>query len=328
MKIAVYAEADKGSVTTETKELFALGGQLAGAYNGELQGIVLGSCCLAAGEQLIQLGAKTIYTVEHPLLDSFETRLYARALIALFQKHTTPDLLLFSHNQTGRDLVPFLAVQLKAGACLDCTDLTFNEKTGLFHGVHPFYGGNVVGLYTTNNKPQLFTMRKGGRDCTYQSVANNTEIIPVSIELNSTQILARVIKRTFAPPGEDKLEDASVIVSGGRGIGGTEGFALLRELAAALGGTVGASRSAVDAGWIEAERQIGLTGKFVNPDLYIAVGISGATQHMAGCSTAKTIIAVNRDPESPIFRRAHYGIIADYKNIIPLMIKKSQRQKC
>jgi len=124
------------------------------------------------------------------------------------------------------------------------------------------------------------------------------------------------------------LEDASVIVSGGRGIGGTEGFALLRELAAALGGTVGASRSAVDAGWIEAERQIGLTGKFVNPDLYIAVGISGATQHMAGCSTAKTIIAVNRDPESPIFRRAHYGIIADYKNIIPLMIKKSQRQKC
>lgn len=321
MKIAVYAEADKGAVTTETKELFTLGAQLAEKYNGELQAIVMGPGCLAASAQLTQLGAKRIYTVEHPLLDSFETRLYARALIALFQKHKAPDLILFSHNQTGRDLVPFLAVQLKAGACLDCTDLTFNDSTGLFYGVHPLYGGNVAGLYTTNNKPQLFTIRKGGRDCSCRPVENNAEIIPVNIDLNGTEILTRVVQRTFAPPGEGKLEDASVIVSGGRGIGGPEGFALLRELAAAFGGAVGASRSAVDAGWIEAERQIGLTGKFVHPDLYIAVGISGATQHMAGCSAAKTIIAVNNNPEAPIFRRAHYGIIADYKKVLPLMIK-------
>ncbi|MHB1043993.1 MAG: electron transfer flavoprotein subunit alpha/FixB family protein [Eubacteriales bacterium] len=327
MKVAIFAEAAGTSVSSATKELFTLGTRLVKQVNGELLAILLGPDGRTLADQLIRLGADKVYIVDHPLLANYQAYLYARALKALFQEDIAPDLVLFSNNQTGRDLIPLLAVQLQVGACMDCTDLTYSKATGLFNGVHPFYGGNAVGLFTTRNKPQLFAVRKGIQTPASPSMENQGEVFQIEIDLNTIQTLTRIIKKTPPPVGEIKLEDAPVIVSGGRGLGGPEGFVLLRELAETLGGAVGASRSAVDAGWIEVDRQIGLTGKFVRPNLYIAVGISGAAQHMTGCSASKTILAINNDPEAPIFSRAHYGVVADYKRVVPLMIKMVKKNR-
>jgi electron transfer flavoprotein alpha subunit len=326
MEIAIFAETTDKSVCKTTKELFTLAKRLAKTSGSNLAAILLTEENKEAAYELIQLGASRVYILAHCMLGEFQIEFYATALKNLFATIYRPDIVLFGHTDAVRSLVPYLAVQLQTGACLDCVDVCFDVSTREFYGTHSFYGGNVLGCFITKNKPQIFTIRQGCTDAANGSQENQGEIIQVTPEFGMARVLTKVIN-TLRPSNAGRLEDATVIIGGGRGIGGAEGFTLLAELANILGGVVGASRSAVDAGWIEPERQIGLTGKFVNPNIYIAIGISGATQHMTGCSRAKTIIAINNDPEAPVFQRAHYGVVADYKKIVPAMIRQLKSMK-
>ena len=320
MKIAIFAEMAGNNVSRGTKELFSLGKRLAQTCNADLAAILLAAPGQTSADELVQLGAAKVYMIEHPLLVEHQTGIYVEALKKIFEIER-PDVVLFSHNETARNIVPYLAQQLQVGACMDCIDVSFDITTGECQGSHPFFGGNIIGSFATKRKPQCFTIRQACQEIASISEDTRGEVVQIKPDFGMLGFLTKIVS-TIRPSSVSRLEDATVIISGGRGIGGSEGFLLLAELASVLGGVVGASRSAVDAGWIEPERQIGLTGKFVHPDIYIAVGISGAMQHMTGCFAAKKIIAINSNPEAPIFHRAHYGIVADYRKILPVIIRQ------
>jgi electron transfer flavoprotein alpha subunit len=236
-----------------------------------------------------------------------------------------PEIVLFGHDIIGRDLAPRLAVRIGAGCCMDCLDVDYNAERKSFYGIHPVYGGNVINFLSSRRRPYLFTIRPRCQETAVRDKSRKGEIITVDISLDGIRQRTRIVGYSKLSSEGLRLEDARVIVSGGRGLGGPEGFEVLNELAALLNGTVGASRAAVDSGWIDPSKQIGLTGKFVSPQLYIAVGISGASQHMTGCAASKTIVGVNTNPEAAIFKRAHYGVVGDYRLIIPKMIPEFKK---
>jgi electron transfer flavoprotein alpha subunit len=325
MKIVILAGATGGKVNKMTAELMGLGNRLAEMTKGEIYVALLGAQQAeeVAGE-LIHLGAQKVYLFSEEVLDIYQADLYSQVLDTLIRE-IDPDTLLFGHDIIGRELAPKLAIRIGAGCCMDCMDVVYNPEEDRFSGIHPVYGGNVINFLTSRRRPFLFTIRSRCQEPAEADQARTGEIIKVNISLDGIRQRTRIVGYSKSEGGELRLEDARVIVSGGRGLGGPEGFVILKELASVLGGAVGASRAAVDAGWIEASRQVGLTGKFVSPHLYVAVGISGAPQHMTGCAASKTIVCVNTNPEAPIFKRAHYGVVGDYKLIIPKIIPEFKK---
>lgn len=325
----VFVEVDSdGKAKNAGLELLNPGKRLAKAQGGSLTAVLIGANLEEASRLSVKYGAEKVILVEGEEYMHYSTDAYAAAFCELIQKYE-PESILVGATVNGRDLAPRIASRLKTGLTADCTSLDYDEESGNIAWTRPAFGGNLMAMILCpNHRPQIGTVRPGVFKKSNPDESATAEVIHESIHVSEDSIRTRLLEVIKEVAGElVDLEAAEVIVSGGRGLGGAEKFAMLKELADALGGVVGASRAAVDAGWISHAHQVGQTGKTVGPKMYIACGISGAIQHLAGMSGSKTIVAINNDPEAPIFGAADYGIVGDLNEVVPALIAEIKRLK-
>ncbi|MCR5181573.1 MAG: electron transfer flavoprotein subunit alpha/FixB family protein [Clostridia bacterium] len=303
-------------------ELMGEARKLADASGQKLCAVVVGKDTSAACEKLNSLRADIIYRIEHPLLAQYTTEGFCKVISELIQTEH-PDIFLFGATHVGRDLAPRIAARIHTGLTADCTGLAIDPETGNLMQTRPAFGGNIMAtIACLNHRPQMSTVRPGVMDKAEEDPDNKSEVRFVSPDLKSEDIHIEIIEQVCEKLQKVSLTDAKVIVSGGLGIGSREEFSMLRELADMLGGTVAGSRAAVEAGFIDADRQVGQTGTTVKPDIYFAVGISGAIQHLAGMKDSKLIIAINKNREAPIFEVADFGLVGDYREVIPKIMEE------
>jgi len=266
-------------------------------------------------------GADKIYMVDHEVLARYRTGPFTDVLTGLINKHK-PEIVLYGATTKGRDFASRVAARIKAGLTADCTELSINPETKLLEQTRPAFGGNVMATILCEfTRPQMATVRPKVMSPQDFVEGAEAEVVPINVSLDEKTVATKILEVIHDDSGSDvNLTEADIIVSGGRGLGGPEHFAVVEELANALGAAVGASRATVDAGWIPATHQVGQTGKTVHPKLYIACGISGAVQHLAGMSSSDCIVAINKDPDAPIFNVAHYGIVGDLFQVVPAMV--------
>lgn len=319
--VMIYGESVEGKLATITTELLGCGRKLADDLGQELCAVLVGSDVSDLAQEAIAFGADKVYVVDDPLLKDYQTDSYV-SVMEKAVKQTSPQILLLGHNSIGRDLAPRLAFRLGTSVSTDCTDLSIDPDSKLLLQTKPVYGGNAQAIFTCESFPQMATVRTKAMSPLEPDTSRQGEVINVEAGLAPSAIRTRVLEKVREEVEGIKLEDAEVIVSGGRGIGGSEGFKQLEELAKVLKGAVGATRPACDNGWVPDTLQVGLTGKIVAPGLYIAVALSGSSQHMTGCSGSKNIVAINKDPEANIFREAHFGVVGDWKKVIPAFTEK------
>ncbi len=325
----VFVETNEdGTAKSVGLELLTIGRDLADKQGGKLVGIVIGSNVDAAVKSTAAHGADEIIKVDGEEYAHFTTDAYTAALCSLAEKYG-PTTMLIGATNNGRDVGPRVACRLKTGLTADCTALDVDSETGNMAWTRPAFGGNLMAtIICPDHRPQLGTVRPGVFKKSEPQEGREVPVIAEDIHVAADQIRTQLLEVIKEAGGEKvDLENAEIIVSGGRGVGGPEGFAPLQELADALGATLGASRAAVDAGWIAHAHQVGQTGKTVGPKLYIAVGISGAIQHLAGMSSSDVIVAINKDPDAPIFNVADYGLVGDLKVIVPMLTKMVKEAK-
>lgn len=325
----VFIETDsEGRAKNAGLELLNPGQRLARAQGGTLTGIIIGWNLEAAAKAAVSYGAEQLILVEGEEYRQYTTDAYAGAFCQLVQKYQ-PASILIGATGNGRDLAPRVASRLQTGLTADCTSLEYDTESGNIAWTRPAFGGNLMArILCPNHRPQIGTVRPGVFKKLVPDPERTARILHEDIHIPLEAIRTRIIETIRETAGQlVNLEEAEVIVSGGMGIGGPEKFQMLQELADALGGVVGASRAAVDAGWIPHIHQVGQTGKTVGPKLYIACGISGAIQHLAGMAGSKTIVAVNKDSDAPIFNVADYSIIGDVNEVIPALTAEIRRIK-
>ena len=308
-------------------ELLTPGKMMAGKQGGALVAVVIGCGADEAVKAASEHGADKVIVVDGPEYKHYSTDAYAIALCTLVEKYGPTSMLIGATNN-GRDLGPRVSCRLKTGLTADCTALDIDDETGNVAWTRPAFGGNLMAtIICPNHRPQIGTVRPGVFK-KGEAGAASAEIVKEDLHVSADQIRTQVIELIKEMGGENvDLEGAEIIVSGGRGVGGPEGFDTIKALADVLGATVGASRAAVDAGWIAHAHQVGQTGKTVGPKLYIACGISGAIQHLAGMSGSDCIVAINKDPDAPIFDVADYGVVGNLFEVLPVLvdeIKKAQ----
>jgi electron transfer flavoprotein alpha subunit len=319
--VAVFCEVKGDKLLPIATEGLGAGRRLADALGQDLLAIVVGSSVASIAPQTIMYGASKVYAVDDPLLKEYQADAYVNA-IAKVVGQITPSILIMGQTDIGRDLAPRLAFQLETAATMDCVDLAIDPESKRLLQTKPVYGGNAQAVFVTDTDPQIVTIRTKAMPAAVPDTLRKGEVVNVPAGLQDADIKARVVNRVTAEVAGIKLEDAQIVVSGGRGIGGQEGFKQIEELARLLKGAVGASRPPCDNGWIPDTAQVGLTGKIIAPELYIAVAISGSSQHMSGCSGAKTIVAINKDKEANIFRYARFGAVGDWKKVLPAFTAK------
>lgn len=312
--VFVWLEHFDGALVQPSRE--ALGA--AGTLGGKITGLVFGKNVDAVVKAAFHAGADEIIKVDDETLETFRFEPYV-ALLTKIVKDNTPDIVLAGHTTRGREIMGGAAADLDKGLLADCTELSL--EGGRLKAVHPVYSGKVLStIEIVSDGTQFATLRGRAFTPNEPDASRSGNVISASPVLAESDIASKV-ESFEASVGKVSLSDAAIIVSGGRGVGGPEGFAPIRELAEVLGAAVGASRATVDAGWIPYEHQVGQTGKVVSPDLYIAAGISGAIQHQAGMRTSKTIVAINKDADAPIFGLATYGIVGDLFELLPALTK-------
>lgn len=325
----VFIETNEdGSAKNVGLELLTVGRGLADKQGGKLVGIVIGSNVDASVKAATAYGADTVIYVDGPEYAYYTTDAYTKAFFTLVEKYAPTSLLIGATNN-GRDLGPRLSCRLLTGLTADCTSLAIDEETGNVAWTRPAFGGNLMAtILCPDHRPQIGTVRPGVFKKGTPDEARSAELIREDIHVAPEEIRTELLKVIKETAGEIiDLEGAEIIVAGGRGVGSAEGFKPIRELAEVLGATVGASRAAVDAGWISHANQVGQTGKTVGPKLYIACGISGAIQHIAGMSSSKTIIAINKDETAPIFNVADYSVVGDLFEILPILTAEIKKLK-
>jgi electron transfer flavoprotein alpha subunit len=324
----VFVETNEdGTAKNVGLELLTPGRDLATKQGGQLVAVVIGSKVDAAVEAANAQGADKIIVVDGEEFAHYTTDAYQIALCALVEKYAPTSILIGATNN-GRDLGPRVSSRLQTGLTADCTSLDIDEESGNVAWTRPAFGGNLMAtILCPNNRPQIGTVRPGVFKKS-EPVEPKAEIIKEDIHVDAKDIRTQVLEiiRELGDENVD-LEGAEIIVSGGRGVGGPEGFDTIKLLADALGGTVGASRAAVDAGWIAHAHQVGQTGKTVGPKLYIACGISGAIQHLAGMSGSDVVVAINKDPEAPIFDAADYGVVGNLFDVIPVLVDEIKKAR-
>jgi electron transfer flavoprotein alpha subunit len=320
--IMVFGEIINKNLSSITTEILGCGRRLADELKEELSCVLLGDDIGDSAKQAIEYGADKVFTGTAPLFKDFLNSAFAPVLIKTVSENN-PRLVLFGQTTTGRDLAPSLAFALGVGLATDCLDIKLNAQK--FELTRSVYGGNAQATFTSDQMPQVATIRQKAMEPINPDASRKGEIVSVSVDIDAAALKTKVVDTVKEEIAGIKLEDAPVIVSGGRGIGNAEGFKQLEELANALKGAVGSTRPPCDNGWWPETSQIGLTGKIVSPDVYIAVAISGASQHMAGCSGAKSIIAINRDAEANIFKFARFGIVGDWKQVLPALTEKVKK---
>jgi len=319
--IWVFAEQRDGKLKSVDYELLAKGRELADTLKTELCAICFGHN-IGEVEQLIAHGADKVHLVDDPALANHQEDLYAGELTRLIEEHK-PEIVIAGATSLGRSFIPRVAAVLKTGLTADCTELEIEAERRLLLQTRPTFGGNIMAtIICQTRRPQMATVRPRVFKKNAPDKTRKGQIIRV--DFNKEGITSRTKLLNFVEDLTErvKLEDADIIVSGGRGLGKPENFQLLEELAAVMGAAVGSSRPPVDEGWIPYSHQVGQTGKTVCPKLYIACGISGAVQHLAGMQTSDTIVAINDDPNAPIFEVATYGIIGDLFKVVPMLIAK------
>ncbi|MFS0778571.1 electron transfer flavoprotein subunit alpha/FixB family protein [Neobacillus sp. 3P2-tot-E-2] len=321
-RILVFANQQGDSLSSGAKEALAFGNRLASSTGGEVCSVTLGPFAEAGAKEAIASGASIAYTISNPLLAEYDVELFVNSIHTIFQQ-SGADILILSFDKIGKDLVGRLATRIGGSAITEVVDYTANSDK--LSWIRPIYGDKAFGEYSTTRQKVVVGIRQKSQDVNVPDETNKGEIIEVDYALSEEMIVTKLVVKIQAALSDIRLEDARIIISGGRGLGGPEGFTELQVLANLLGGTIGASRAACDAGWVPSNLQVGQTGAVVAPDLYIAVGISGASQHLAGITNAKTVVAINPDPEAPIFKRANIGVVADYKNVIQGLTEKLKK---
>jgi electron transfer flavoprotein alpha subunit len=315
--VLVIAEQRGGVLKKVSFEMLGTGHELAAVLGGDVEAVLLGSKLDGLADSLAQYGATRVYVGEDDSLASYSSEGYSNALAALIDS-VEPGIVLVGATAMGRDLAPCLAAQLGVGLASDCIALELDG--GRLLATRPIFAGKALAKVKLNGDPQMATVRANVLQARGPDAGKTAVVEPVPIA--AVDVRAKVVDIVGAGEGEIDVAEADIIVSGGRGVAGPEGFAPVRSLAQTLRAAVGASRAAVDAGWIEHSHQVGQTGKTVTPNLYVACGISGAIQHLAGMKTSKAIVAVNKDPEAPIFKVADYGIVGDLFEVVPLLEKE------
>ena len=317
----VFAEQREGALMPVVNELLGEGRKLADEIGCSLCTVLCGSQVEGLVDELFEYGADKVYLADHKELESYRTDAYT-AVIHDAIKSYKPEIVLLGATHIGRDLGPCLAVRCNTGLTADCTRLEIDEKDKKIKQTRPAFGGNLMAtIVCPNHRPQMSTVRPGVMEKAERQEGRKGQVIPLSVSFETEDIRTRILEVVKQAGEAVSLTDAEIIVSGGMGLGGAEGFELLKKLAHKLGGVVAASRAAVDAGWIDHSYQVGQTGTTVRPKVYFACGISGAIQHVAGMQNSEQIIAINKNPGAPIFEVADYGIVGDIYQVIPALIE-------
>ena len=323
--VLVFAEQRNGKVASVSYELLGIGRKLSNELGTKLLAILLGSDESEARE-LLKWGADKVYLYNDPIFSQFNDDTYTEA-VSKFIKENKPAIVLAGATPVGRSFIPRVAARLRTGLTADCTSLEIDKETKNILQIRPAFGGNIMAtIFCPDYRPQMATVRPRVMKRAEYNAGRTGEIINCKIDnlISRTKVIDSVKEISEISVN---LHEAEVIVAGGRGLGDANGFKLLEGLAEVMGGAVGASRAAVDKGWISYSHQVGQTGKTVSPKIYIACGISGAVQHLVGMQSSDIIIAINKNPEAPIFNVATYGIVGDLYEIIPLLIKKIKEIK-
>ncbi|MFH0799909.1 MAG: electron transfer flavoprotein subunit alpha [Pseudomonadota bacterium] len=322
----VFCEQKKGVVQSVSYELLGEGRKLADTRGQELCGVLMGSGIRNRADEIISRGADKVYVVDNPELEHYRDESYAAAMVELVNEHK-PEIVLTGATSIGRSFIPRVAARLRTGLTADCTGLAIDADGNLMQ-TRPAFGGNIMAtILCTRFRPQLATVRhKVMKEAPFDPHRSG-KVIDAGIESEKLKSRVKILNSVEELAGAVNLAEADVIVSGGRGLQKGDNFKIIENLAKALGGAVGASRGAVDKGWISYAHQVGQTGKTVCPKLYIAVGISGAIQHLVGMQSSSKILAINRDPHAPIFRVADYGLIGDLFQIVPELTRNLQSAK-
>ncbi len=318
----VYCEFRAGSLAPVSLELLGVGRKLADARGVDLSAVLIGADTGETAAQLIGHGADTVYRVDNPSLQYFTDEAYGAVLTDLITKHK-PEIVLAGATAIGRSFIPGVANSLGAGLTADCTELAIREDDGALLQTRPAFGGNIMAtIVCPSSRPQMSTVRPKVMKPLEFDASRNGVVEDIAVTAEQLQTKVRVLESVISEQDNVNIQESDILIGGGRGLDSEKGFKLIRELAESMDAAVSASRAVVDAGWIGYPHQVGQTGKTVAPKLYIACGISGAIQHVAGMQSSETIVAINRDKDAPIFDVADFGLVGDLFEIIPILINK------
>ncbi|HCX89063.1 MAG: electron transfer flavoprotein subunit alpha [Deltaproteobacteria bacterium CG_4_9_14_3_um_filter_44_9] len=322
----VFAEVKDGKIKKVTFEMLSEGKKMAEKLGVDLSALLLGQNVGSLAEQLGHYGADKVYLAEHEALKDYTTDAYSKVIAELI-KANEPSIVLYGATVLGKDLSPRVAARVEAGLATDCTGIGLDDS-GKLTATRPMFAGKAYAdISFSDSKPNMASIRPNALPVSPPDESKKAEVIKVDVNINPDDIRTTIQEFIKTAGERPDLTEAEIIVSGGRGMKGPENFKMLEELADVLGATVGASRAAVDAGWRNVSDQVGQTGKVVSPNLYIACGISGAIQHLAGMSTSKYIVAINKDTEAPIFQKADYGIVDDLFKVLPVLTEELKKLK-
>lgn len=322
----VFVEQTEGAPARVSLELLGKGRELAEKLGVVLTAFLLGESVEDTAKELIFFGADEVIVADHPLLKDYRTELYTD-IISEQVRARKPEVLIVGASPIGRDLAPRLSFRLNAGCTADCTGLDIDEENRLFVSTRPAFGGNVMAtIICPEHRPQMSTVRPGVMALPEKDDKREGQIIDLDLQLDEDACKVKLLESVKGASEGVNIQDAERIVAVGMGAGDKETFDMIKELAELLDGEVGATRFAVEAGWVSHDRQIGQTGKTVRPELYVGCGISGAVQHTAGMSASKTIIAINKDPNAEVFKIADYGIVGDVRKVVPAIISELKNQ--
>lgn len=319
--VMVYGDVVAGKLAAIATEGLGIGRKLADDLGQELAAVLVGSGVSGFAQEAIASGADKVYLVDDPLLKDYQTDSYV-AVMERVVKQVMPQILIMGQTDMGRDLAPRLSFKLGTAVTMDCVELAIDPESKRLLQTKPVYGGNAQAVFISDTDPQMVTIRTKAMTPLEPDTSRKGEVINIDAGLEASAIRTKVLDKVVEEVEGIKIEDAEVVVAGGRGIGSAEGFKSLEELAKLLKGAVGASRPPCDNGWIADTVQVGLTGKIIAPEVYIAVAISGSSQHLSGCFGSKNIIAINKDPEANIFRQARFGVVGDWKKVLPAFTAK------
>ncbi|WP_053361171.1 electron transfer flavoprotein subunit alpha/FixB family protein [Bacillus sp. FJAT-27251] len=320
----VFIEEKDGEIPSVSLELLGAGRKLADKRSVELAGILIGYNIQHLTKKVFEYGADTVYVYDQPIFKHYRTESFMKALLECSNKYK-PEIILFGATSTGKDLASAVATDMPTGLTADTTELDVEEDTGLLLASRPAFGGNIMAtILCKKYRPQMATVRAKVMKALPPEPGRTGKVIEESVSLKENDIRTKVLEIVKETTKKVRIDEADIIVAGGKGLGSAEGFQLVHQLAEALGGAVGASRDVVEAGWIEHHHQVGQTGVTVTPKIYFAIGISGAIQHIVGMKNAGLIIAINKDSEAPIFQSCHYGIVGDAFEIVPMLIEQFQ----
>ncbi|MEW9670983.1 electron transfer flavoprotein subunit alpha/FixB family protein [Ammoniphilus sp. 3BR4] len=325
--IWVYIEQNEGQIAGVSLELLGAGRRLADKRGVELAGILIGHQVKSLASTIFEYGADKVYVIDNPILKDYRSETYRVGFASLVNKYK-PEIVLYGATSNGKDLASAAATDLETGLTADTTLLDVDVETGLLEASRPAFGGNIMAtILCKKHRPQMATVRSKVMKAIDPIKGRRGELIEEQIQMDEDQVRTKVLKIVKDVGKKVKLDEAHIIIAGGKGLKDEKGFQLCHKLAEVLGASVGASRDAVEAGWIGHAHQVGQTGTTVTPKIYFAIGISGAVQHIVGMQNSEYIIAINSDPNAPIFGVATYGIVGDAFEIVPKLIEQFTKVK-